>query len=115
MEFAQDGSLLCTGRIAVGGARGGIAHSLSQSTRPVNRQDTLRDSRDDRESRTVFALNLHHARRSETHAADPASYKMETDTYVYQSTQSAVREVDQTAPAIKSARGSHRMGFTFAS
>jgi hypothetical protein len=98
LEFAQDGSLFVYGTDRGWGARGGKPFALQRlvwtgknafeiaemSARPDGFEITFTEPVDPKT------------------AADPASYKMETYTYIYQASYGSP-EVDQTKPAIASA------------
>jgi hypothetical protein len=98
MEFAQDGSLFVYGTDRGWGARGGKPFALQ---RLVWTGKTPFEIEEMSVKPDGFELTFT-APVEPKSAADPASYKMETYTYIYQATYGSP-EVDQTKPTIKSA------------
>lgn len=97
LEFAQDGSLFVGGTDRGWGARGGKPFALQrliwtgQTPFEVQHMKALHDG---------FELTFTQ-RVQPSSAGEPASYKLETYTYIYQSSYGSP-EVDQTTPVIRS-------------
>jgi hypothetical protein len=97
LEFAQDGSLVVYGTDRGWGARGGKPFALQRlvwTGKPAFEIYEMKAKSDG------FELTFTEPVDANT-AADPASYTVETYTYIYQETYGSP-EVDQTTPKIKS-------------
>ncbi len=97
LEFAQDGSLMVYGTDRGWGARGGKPFALQRLVWTGKAPFEIHEMKAKPDG---FELIFTEPVDPNT-AADPASYTMETYTYIYQETYGSP-EVDQTKPAIKS-------------
>ena len=96
LEFAPDGSLFVGGTDRGWGARGGKPFALQRLIWTGKVPFEIREMRAKSDG---FELTFTQPIDSST-AADPASYRMETYTYIYQSNYGSP-EVDKTTPLIK--------------
>jgi hypothetical protein len=96
LEFAQDGSLFVGGTDRGWGARGGKPFALQRLIWTGKIPFEIREMRARPDG---FELTFTQPLDPST-AADPASYRMETYTYIYQSNYGSP-EVDKTTPLIK--------------
>jgi hypothetical protein len=98
LEFAEDGTLFVYGTDRGWGARGGKPFALQRLNWTGKVPFEIKEMKAKPDG---FELSFTQP-IEETSASNPASYKMETYTYIYQSSYGSP-EVDRTTPIIKSA------------